>query len=447
MKKNMNVIFIMTDQQREDSIGPERQPYANYPHMEQLRSESVTFGNFFTAASPCVPSRHTFLTGRHPWKIGVSGNVKFSTEGETTWMSLLRDYGYRCVSVGKTHMIHAGSFHIQVPVGKSFGDQDGWNHFEPAATPEQEENYFDIHVARRACDALERLNVDEDPFALFIGFHAPHEPYVMPEKYLDYCKPEDVSLPENRKQEEYETKSEAYRRRYDLFRSKFGEITDEMMKKGIAGHYCLLKMVDDCLGMITDKLKEKNLLENTLIVFAADHGELLGEHGIFNKAATAYESEVRVPFMIRFPDGYKAGETVDTLASSIDFVPTLFELMGLNPDARLPGHSLVPSIKEGLPVRDYVTLADGHGTMGIRTKDYKLWYNSHFKDGELYDLNEDPQELNNLYHKPEALELRSKLFELMLHARVADDERDNLPTKRERLLHSEVKASYEPEVV
>lgn len=436
----------MTDQQRADSIGPNRTQYADYPNMEKLRDESISFGNFFTAASPCVPSRHAFLTGRHPWKVGVSGNVKFSTEDETTWMSLLRDYGYRCVSVGKTHMIHAGSFHIQVPVGKSFGDQDGWNHFEPAASPEQDDNYYDIHIARRACDAIDRLK-DTNPFALFIGFHAPHEPYVMPEKYLDFCKPEDVQVPEIRQEDEYVTKSEAYRRRYDLFKHKFGEITDEMVKKGIAGHYCLLKMVDDCMGMIMDKLKEKDLLENTLIVFAADHGELLGEHGIFNKAATAYESEIRIPFMIRFPDGYKAGETVETLASSIDFMPTLFDLMGLSPDVSLPGHSLLPSIKEGEPARDYVTLADGHGTMGIRTKEYKLWYNSHFKDGEMYNLIEDPQELNNLYYKKEAVEMRSKLFELMLHARVADDERDNLPTEREKRLRDEVKASYEPEVV
>jgi arylsulfatase len=446
LKKNRNIVFIMSDQQRADSIGPNRQPYADYPNMEQLRKESISFGNFFTAASPCVPSRHTFLTGRHPWKLGVSGNKKFSMGEETTWMQLLREYGYRCVSVGKTHMIHAGSFHIPVPVGKSFGDQDGWNHFEPTESPEQEEHYYDIHVARRACDALERLN-GTDPFAMFIGFHAPHEPYVMPKKYLDYCKPEEVDLPTIRHENEYETKSDAYRRRRDLFKNKFGEISDDMVRKGIAGHYSLLKMVDDCLGMIMEKLKEQNLLENTLIIYASDHGELLGEHGIFNKAATAYESEIRVPFMIRLPDGYKAGENIKQLASSIDFVPTLFELLGLTPDVTLPGYSLVPAIKNGTEIREYVTLADGNATMGIRTKEHKLWYNATFRDGELYDLSKDAAELNNLYHNQEATQLRSQLFELMLHARIADDERDNLPTKREKLLHDEVKASYEPEVV
>nr|WP_144923526.1 sulfatase-like hydrolase/transferase [Paenibacillus bovis] len=446
MTKKKNVLFIMTDQQRADSIGPNRVKYADYPNMEKLRSESIAFDNFFTAASPCVPSRHTFLTGRHPWKTGVSGNAKFSTGKETTWMSILREYGYRSVSVGKTHMIHAGSFHIQVPVGNSFGNQDGWNHFEPVATPESDDNYFDIQVARRACDALEKLSTRE-PFAMFVGFHAPHEPYVMPEKYLDFCRPEDIELPDNINSEEYASKSESFRRRHDHFKKMFGNISEDMKRKGIAAHYCLLKMIDDCIGMIKDKLIEQNLLDNTIIIFCADHGDLLGEHGLFNKAATHYDAESRVPFMIRIPDGSKAGESINHLASSVDFVPTLFDLMGLTPDVSLPGHSLVPAMNEGKEIRDYVTLADGNGTMGIRTKEYKLWYNPHHRDGEMYDLVNDPGEMNNLYNKQEFAKLRSELFELMLHARLIDDDRDNKPTKRDWLLHDEVKASNEPEVV
>ena len=443
----MNVIFIMTDQQRADSIGSNRHPCANYPHMEQLRKESISFDNFFTAASPCVPSRHTFLTGRQPWKLGVSGNGKFSVEGEATWMQVLRDHGYRSVSVGKTHMIHAGSFHIQIPPGRSFGDDADWNHFRPAPTQEQEEYFFDIQATRRACAAIERLNDNEtDPFAMFIGFHAPHEPYVIPGKYLDFCKPGDVPLPANRLASEYESKSEAYRRRADLFRGKFGEMTDDMVRTGIAGHHCALKMVDDCLGCIMDTLREQNLLDNTLIIYTADHGELLGEHGLFNKAATSYESEIRIPFMIRYPDGQQAGKSIDTLASSLDFAPTLFELLGISPDISLPGHSLVPSIARGEQVRDYVTLFGTGGTMGIRTQAYKLWYHPGFKDGEMYDLAEDSQELNNLYDNKDAAELRGRMFELMLHARMVDDERDSAPTQREKLLREEIRASHEPQV-
>jgi arylsulfatase A-like enzyme len=441
----MNVLFIMTDQQRADSIGPDRHPCADYPQMEKLRRESVSFTNFFTASSPCVPSRHTFLTGRHTWQLGVQGNAKFLMEGTDNWMQTLRDNGYRCVSVGKTHMVHAGSFHIQVPTGKSFGEQGGWNHFEPQATPEQEDLYFDIHTARRACAALDKLK-KTGPFALFVGFHAPHEPYVMPEKYLEYCKPEGVPLPENRDGNEYHAKSAGYRRRVDLFKNKFGEVTDDMVRRGIAGHHCLLKMVDDCLEMIMEKLNELHLLDDTLVIFTSDHGDLLGEHGLFNKAATSYEAEIRIPFMIRFPDGYRKGESVPNLASSVDFVPTLYELLNLKPDVSLPGCSLMPAIRDGSDFRSYITTTTGNGAMGIRTNKHKLWYHAGDRDGEMYNLEADPMEMTNLYRDPGSLELRRELFELMLHARMTEDDNGSRLTRRQRRLFDEAKSACEPEI-
>ena len=183
-----NVLFVMADQQRADSFGPDRHPCADYPNLEGLARESVVFDRMYCAASPCVPSRASFLTGRHPWQVGVSSNAKFLMDGATTWMSVLRDQGYACVSVGKTHMVHAGSFHVQVPLGRTFGDQDGWDHFHRAASPEPEESYFDVQATSRACEALARLG-QAQPFALFLGFHAPHEPYVMPDRYLSFVDP------------------------------------------------------------------------------------------------------------------------------------------------------------------------------------------------------------------------------------------------------------------
>src|SRR5918998_622084 len=99
----MNVVFIMADQQRADSFGPGRHPCADYPVLEQLAGESVSFESMYVAATPCVPSRTAFLTGRHAWMAGRSSNTKFLPDNATTWMSILRDYGYTSVSVGKTH--------------------------------------------------------------------------------------------------------------------------------------------------------------------------------------------------------------------------------------------------------------------------------------------------------------------------------------------------------
>jgi arylsulfatase A-like enzyme len=363
---------------------------------------------------------------------------------DLTWMSVLRESGYRCVSVGKTHMIHAGSFHIQVPVARTFGDQGGWNHFHPCASPEPEETYFDIHATRRACQALRRLK-ETGPFALFLGFHAPHEPYVMPERYLSFLSPEDVPLPTARAPDEYQTKSDSYRRRVELFRTRFGGIDDEMTRVGIAGYHCLLKMVDDCLGMLLEELRSLDLLEDTLIVYMSDHGDLLGEHGLFNKAATYYEGEVRIPLMFRFPDQRLAGHSVPHFGAGVDIFPTLLDYLGVPADISLPGVSLRPAIEEGRPVRDHVSCATARSMM-IRTRDHKLWYNCDDKDGEMYDLRSDPQELRNLYGMADDRELRRELFELMLHSRMSDDMRYCMPTERDLRLHDEVHASYEPEV-
>ena len=439
-----NVVFIMTDQQRADSFGANRHPCADYPTMEKLSSESVTFSHCVSSAVACVPSRHSFLTGRQPWILGCDGNTKYSMADETTWMSILRSAGYTCVSVGKTHSVHAGSYHIQVPLGKTFGDLPYWDHFHPAASPEAEDRYFDIYATQRACEALDCLQ-EHAPFAMFLGLHAPHEPYSMPEKYLSFCRPKSVSLPESCLVDEYYTKSEPYRKRVDLFKRKFGPITDDLIRAGIAGHHCMLKMVDDCLSRLLQSLEEHGLLSNALVVFCSDHGDVLGEHRIFNKAATFYEGEVRIPLMIRFPGRQHAGKKIDHLVSSIDFVPTLFDILDMSPDISLPGRSMLPMIEQGEAGREYVTCSTGPGMM-IRTERYKLWKTVD-SDGEMYDLENDPKEMVNLYGDPEFSQLRSYLVELMLNSRMKDDLLNNRATESEYRLRMEVKASLEPEVV
>jgi arylsulfatase A-like enzyme len=279
---------------------------------------------------------------------------------------------------------------------------------------------------------------------MFLGFHAPHEPYVMPKRYLNFCKPENAPLPKARAADEYETKSNGYRRRVDFFKKMFGEGSHDKTRRGIAGHHCLLKMVDDLLGQVLDELQKLGLLENTLVVFTSDHGDVLGEHGIFNKAATFYEGEIRIPMMVRFPDGRHAGKRLEHLGSSLDFFPTLMDILGIQADVSLPGRSLMPLIQKGEKVRDHVTTATTNGMM-IRTEKEKLWHNRSADDGEMYDLEKDPLELNNLFHKPNYLEMRRRLSEEMLLARMNDDFETSWPTQRDRRLRQEVRSSYEPE--
>ena len=142
-KKRPNVVFIMTDQQRADMIGEGKHPNADFPNLEKLREESVQFTKCYTAAMACVPSRTCYLTGQQSWQNKTAGNARFTQGGNPySWMSVLRENGYRCVSVGKTHEVHAGSHHIQVPQYKSYvdmcayGQGGGFKHYEMEETEE-----------------------------------------------------------------------------------------------------------------------------------------------------------------------------------------------------------------------------------------------------------------------------------------------------------------------
>lgn len=452
MEKRPNILFIMSDQQRADTIGPNRHPCADYPNLEGLMRESVSFDRFYASSMPCAPSRASFLTGKNAWNFECCSNARFYTSDESlspnnkSWMQALREAGYCCVSVGKTHMVHAGSFHIQVPLADSFGDEDGWDHFHPKETPASDAAYYDLHTTRRACDALKRLS--GEPFALFVGFHAPHEPYVLPKRYLSYCKPEDVPLPSARALSEYEEKSENYRERISHFRRMFGNCIDddESIRKGIAAYFGAVKMVDDCVGVLLDQLRSLSLWDDTLIVYTSDHGEMLGDHYLFNKNATCYEQESRIPFMLKLPSGRYAGKRVCNLACAVDFYPTLMDWLGIDADVALPGYTLRPCIETGANARDCVLTWYGMASMAIRTQRHKLMYCPETEDGELYDLQADPCEMHNLYRDAKAQGLKASLFQRMLHERMLADKRCSRLTQREWRLHREIYASMEPEV-
>lgn len=446
-----NILFIMTDQQRFDTLS---NPVVEFPNLQHLKKESVSFSHFYTSAMPCVPSRACFLTGRNAWDLNISGNDRFFTDtipnGSPckSWMQVLRDQGYASVSIGKTHMIHAGSYHIPVSADNSFGDEDGWDHFHPKESPQPDETFYDLQVANRACDALDRL-ADRTPFAMFVGFHAPHEPYVLPKKYLSFCEPENVQLPEKRSSLEYLEKSQNYRTRIQHFRKLFGNNIDDddSIRSGIAGYYCALKMVDDCVGQILDRLKDLNLDGNTYVVFTSDHGELLGEHYLFNKNATAYEGEIHIPFLLRYPNKKHAGKEVSEMGGGIDFFPTIMDLLDLHPDQPLPGYSLVPAIEHGKPVRDELLIWHSESSLTLLSADAKLTYCPENEDGELYDLHVDPEELHNLWNRPDATDLQQRMLLRMLRKRLLEDRKASGMTRVEWRLHDEVYASKEPEVV
>ena len=280
---------------------------------------------------------------------------------------------------------------------------------------------------------------------MFVGFHGPHEPYTMPKEYMDTYSPDEVLLPAEVNENTKNAKSQCYKNKVESLEKKFGPATDEKTRTGIAGYLNLMKIIDDCVGQLLEKLKEMDLLENTLVVFSSDHGEMLGEYGIFGKGATFHEAEVRIPLMMRFPDGKEAGTVRNGLVSTIDWNPTLYDYLDIKPDFGMPGKSVMPMVENNEAVRDHV-LCGCQGLM-IRNEKYKLWHNPGTQDGEMYDLENDPDEMNNLYNEESFSDLKSKLLKDMLEARMDDDRAIAQLTSKDRRLLEEVCASHEPQVI
>ncbi len=149
--------------------------------------------------------------------------------------------------------------------------------------------------------------------------------------------------------------------------------------------------------------------------------------------------------LIRFPDHAHAGTTVSQFGSGVDVLPTLLEILGVEADASLPGMSLVSAIRSGEAARDHVTCTTCQAMM-IRTATKKLWYDVEHNDGEMNDLDRDPNLLENLFDRAEASDIRSQLFEIMMKARMSDDLRYSVPTEREKRLHGELRTAHEPEI-
>lgn len=436
-----NVVFIMSDQQRADTLGSQRHPAAKAPSLDQLAEESIAFDNFFTVGLPCVPSRASFLTGLYAWQHGTVSNSKFLPPGISTWQTVLREAGYACVSVGKTHHIYAGSHWIQVAVGASWDPETPpFSHTQVEPTPVAEEEYFDFQVTARALEALAQLAKAKQPFSLFVGLHAPHEPYILPARFIAEFAPEKMPLPPSIP-DELSTKTSHQRQRQE---KQFADLDEESIRRGIAGYFAHVLMVDECVGRLVVALEESGCADNTLLIFTSDHGELLGEHTLFNKAASFYDAEMRVPLLLRLPDRGQAGKRTGAFAASIDLAPTLFDLLGLTPDLPLPARSLAPAIFENKPIRDGILASSGVGLMW-RDRTHKLCLYPATGEGELYDLDSDPHELRNLFDTPENMELQERLMRKLIFEQYLADADRNRVSEREKILAREFRAGLPPE--
>ncbi len=464
-----NIILIITDQQRYDTIAALGFPHMDTPNLDRLVNEGTTFTNCHITAPSCAPSRASLFTGYYPHTTGIFKNAD---RWEHSWIEDLADSGYYCVNVGKMHtwpMTTPLGFHERYVVenkdryleARYFFDE--WDKALQARglVKQQRELYRqlpdynerlgafewelpedahpDIFVGNLATRWINMKPRSEQPLFLQIGFPGPHPPYdPTPERAAPYLEKElpidEVTAEELANQPPPFQAMRIHNTEVD-HDSVVHQLnpTPEQRHRQRAYYLANVTMIDEKVGEILQALDAKGYLENAVVIFTSDHGDCLGDHGHSQKW-TMYDIITRMPLIVWTPGGsqtqFAGGRQLDGLCQLMDIGPAILELAGVDVPAAMEAESLLPALREsadgGWQGRDYVFAE--HGRDGIlqetefmtmvRSQGWKL---VHFLDepfGQLFDLTTDPGEEHNLWADPAHADKKSELLDVLREWRI-----------------------------
>lgn len=435
--KPPNILVFMTDHQRADTLHPWNRAFA--PNLQEFAHQGVTFTNTYCPSPHCCPSRATFFTGLYPSGHGVWNNVcndqalsRGLKPGVRLWSEDLAEAGY--------DLHYSGKWHVSVEEGPG---QRGWQeHFVSGVKGEHHGRHWDgyQHLAEapassdrldgeilrpgygtytlyqdreqppehderavnQGVEALAGLADSDDPWGLYISILAPHDPYAVEGKYLDLYPLDEIHLPDSYA-DSMQDKPAVYRR----MRGRFDQLSKREIREGIRHYLAFCSYIDDLFGRLLVQLDKNGQAQNTMVLFTSDHGDYCGEHGLFAKGIPCLRGAYHIPGIIRWPAGVQhPGRVVEEFVSLADFGPTFLDAAGVNPQRHFSGNSLLPFLKGQTPQswRDAIhTQCNGvelyYTQRSVMTRQWKYTYNG-FDQDELYDLLEDPNEMDNRANDP-----------------------------------------------
>ncbi|MEM9159346.1 MAG: sulfatase-like hydrolase/transferase [Verrucomicrobiota bacterium] len=434
-----DVLFVLLDDLRWDAMSFLDHPYVETPNIDRLREQGAWMSNAFVSTSICCPSRATFMTGTFASTHGVIDNETSEYDPEITppLTRYLQEAGYRTAMIGKWHMGDTAAPRPYFDHWISFKKQGKYNDPElniNGVTVSRKGYTTDI-LSEEAIKFIEAQPKDQ-PYFCMLSHKAVHEPFLPAARHKDAFGADTVDIEPRSWSEDFVGKPEWQRRqrtrdvRWEWrTRDLEGEVLPEAIeeeawpdgqKKYIEQFRCLAA-VDEGLGKVMRALERRGTLENTLIVFTSDNGYFHGEHRRWDKRL-AYEESLRIPMVIAHPGKIEAGATVAQLVSNVDFAPTILDYLGLSVPEGMQGKSMVAALRgSDQPLRDsifyeyWVDLVHSIPAMtAVRTDRYKLIQYPEIDDiDELYDLQVDPHEMNNLAVNPEHAKLYGDMRKLM----------------------------------
>lgn len=449
-----NVLFVLCDDLRWDSLGCTGHPHLKTPHVDRLAKEGVLFANAFCTTSLCSPSRASILSGLYAHTHGVTNNFTEFPAEMASFPRLLRDVGYETAYIGKWHMGENNDekrpgfdyFVTHKGQGKYFDTEFNKDGQRREVVP----GYYTTVVTDMAVDWLKQPR--SKPWLMMLGHKAPHSFYLAEEKYKHSFDGVDIKYPDTAFQ--LETQPKWIKERLPTWHGIYGPLFEWRKKfpddrpeavadfaNMIRAYWGTILSVDDSVGRLVDWLEQSRQLDNTIIVFMGDNGLLNGEHGMVDKR-TMHEPSIRIPLVVRYPGltGANNPRRITQMVLTEDMAPSLLELCGAAVPARLHGRSWKKLVQAGDPTWRKSFLYHYNyekqfpytpNIRGVRTDDFKY---SHYPHGdgmpdrhlaELYDLKNDPEERRNLAADPKYAgklkEMQAELNRVMAEVGISQD--------------------------
>lgn len=446
-----NVLFLFSDQHRADAMGCAGHAHVKTPNLDRLAREGVRFSNTYCATPLCFPSRISLATGRFPHNTGHNTNNEGYLYPDTPMLShALHDAGYRTALLGKLSLgqcadagspacdewCRAAGWDDAMPIhGKSWScvyeedhyddylrwlattgklkafQQDyrersfGWMFPEitpkppgyAAPSPLEPDEHQDGFITRKACEWLQQVG-DAQPWFCWVNWGGPHDPWDAPGKFGSMYDPAEMPPPIADDLENAPQKLHQHAYRHGLWKS--GLMAPDAWRAIMAQYYGSISFIDDGIGKILAVLENRGLLENTIVVYASDHGEMMFDHNMLTKWVM-YEASSKVPLIVRLPGG--KNHTIDTPVSLLDLVPTLLDLAGVDRKSMpvLHGQSLLPALHGEPQDGERPVFCEMDHTKMIRQGPWKYSTDPDFEVDQLFNLDEDPDEQINLAAQPE----------------------------------------------
>lgn len=458
MSDKPDIIMIITDQQRYDTIRALGYDHMDTPNIDRLAKRGVTFTNCHVTAPSCVPCRASLFSGYYPHTNGVIANGQ---PWSRTWVSDLAEAGYQTVNIGKMHTIPYNApagFDERYVVENKDRFMEGRYYFDEwdkalasqGLKKQQREEYrkrpdYKDRLGAFTWDLKPEMHSDnfignttkwwletkpvEKPLFLVVGFPGPHPPYDPTPDYAEKYLNRDVPLPDVTQADLDNLPPPFVEKRHhdvDVDHDSVSwklEPTREEMHRMRAYYYANVEMIDQQVGEILDTLEARGRLENSIIIFTSDHGDCLGDHGLSQKWAP-YEEVTRVPLIISAPAHFSGGRDIDELVQLFDLGPTILEWAGVEPDHSFEAISLNPALQgEAFPGRTHVFCEQGGDvnltgakflTM-VRSATHKLVHFQGQDYGQLFDLVSDPAEKINLWDDPESAGQKQELLDVLMN--------------------------------